>query len=111
MGQANFSLEYIPLWQGGRCVERNKRKNLLEKTAKAFDLPGDVLAGMTCVKLVGREELYLQNHRGILAYGEEEILISGGRLMIRVRGDGLRLRSMTPSDLVITGTISAVELE
>ena len=47
----------------------------------------------------------------ILAYREEEILISGGRLMIRVRGDGLRLRSMTPSDLVITGTISAVELE
>ena len=39
-------------------MERNKRKNLLEKTAKAFDLPGDVLAGMTCVKLVGREELY-----------------------------------------------------
>lgn len=92
-------------------MERNKRKNLLEKTAKAFDLPGDVLAGMTCVKLVGREELYLQNHRGILAYGEEEILISGGRMMIRVRGDGLRLRSMTPSDLVITGTIAAVELE
>ena len=92
-------------------MERNKRKNLLEKTARVFDLPVDVLAGMTCVKLVGREELYLQNHRGILAYGEEEILISGGRLMIRVRGEGLRLRSMTPGDLVITGTITAVELE
>ena len=60
---------------------------------------------------MGREELYLQNHRGILAYGEDEILISGGKLMIRVRGEGLRLRSMTPGDLVITGTITAVELE
>lgn len=92
-------------------MEGKKRKTLLEKTAAVFDLPGDVLAGMTCVKLVGREELYLQNHRGILAYGEEEILISGGKLMIRVRGEGLRLRSMTATDLVITGVITAVELE
>lgn len=92
-------------------MEERKRKGLLEKTALAFDLPGDVLAGLPCVRLVGRDELYLQNHRGILAYGEEEILISGGRLMIRVRGEQLRLRSMTPTDLVITGTIAAVELE
>lgn len=92
-------------------MERKKRKGLLEKTASVFDLPGDVLAGLSCVQLVGREELYLQNHRGILAYGEEEILVSGGKLLIRVRGSELKLRSMTATDLVITGTITAVELE
>ena len=90
-------------------MERNKRKNLLEKTAKAFDLPGDVLAGMTCVKLVGREELYLQNHRGILAYGTEEIHISGGKLVVRVRGTGLELRSMNPAELLITGQILSLD--
>ena len=88
-----------------------KRKNLLERTARTFDLPGDVVAGLTRLELVGREELYLQNHRGILAYGEEEILISGGRLMIRVRGADLCLRSMPPTDLMISGEIAAVELE
>lgn len=92
-------------------MDGKKRKGLLERTASAFSLPGDVLAGLSCVQLVGREELYLQNHRGILAYGEEEILISGGKLLIRVRGSGLKLRSMTATDLVITGTITAVELE
>ncbi len=92
-------------------MERSKRKGLLERTARAFDLPGEVVAGLPGVHLVGREELYLENHRGILSYGEQEILISGGKLMIRVRGEGLRLRSMTPTDLVITGTITAVELE
>ena len=83
---------------------------MLEKTAQAFDLPGDVLAGMTCVKLVGREELYLQNHRGILAYGEEEILISGGKLMIRVRGEGLELMGMTGCELRLRGRITGLEL-
>ncbi|MBR1781185.1 MAG: sporulation protein [Oscillospiraceae bacterium] len=92
-------------------MAERKRKNLLEKTARTFDLPGDVVAGLTRVELVGREELYLQNHRGILAYGEEEILISGGKLMLRVRGRALCLRSMTPTDLMISGQIDAVELE
>ena len=92
-------------------MERKKRKSLLEKTASVFDLPGDVLAGMSRVQIVGREELYLQNHEGMLAYGEEEILVSGGKLLIRILGSGLKLRSMTPTDLVITGLITGVELE
>ena len=92
-------------------MDRKKRKGLLEKTASAFALPADILAGLSCVRLVGREELYVQNHKGILAYGEEEMLISGGKLLIRVRGSGLRLCSMTANDLVITGLIDAVELE
>ncbi len=92
-------------------MDGKKRRSLLEKTASTVALPGEVLAGLHSVKLVGREELYLQNHRGILAYGEEEIIVSGGKILIRVRGSGLRLRSMTPADLMISGLITAVELE
>ena len=88
-----------------------RHKGLLEKTAGAFQLPGDVVAGLPCVRLVGREEFYMLNHRGILAYGEEEIHISGGRIRVLVRGRNLQLRAMNPTDLVITGEISAVELD
>ena len=48
-------------------------------------------------------------HCGILAYGPEEIHISGGILVECVRGSGLELRAMTPDELLITGTITAVE--
>lgn len=92
-------------------MERKKRKTLLEQAASKFELPAEAVAGVSCVQLVGREELLLQNHRGILSYGEDEILVSGSRLLIRVKGNALKLRSMTPTDLVITGTIDAVELE
>ena len=97
--------------RGEAAMERKKRKNLLERAAGAFALPEDVLAGGSCVRIVGRDEVYVENHRGILSYGEDEILLSGGRVMIRVRGTSLRLRSMTAEDLVITGLIAAVELE
>ena len=86
------------------------RRGLLERTAEALDLPGDVLAGLPHIELTGNRELRMENHKGILAYGEEEIRISGGKLEITVRGRELELRAMNAGQLFITGTIQGVEL-
>lgn len=86
------------------------RRGLLERTAEALDLPGDVLAGLPHIELTGNRELRMENHKGILAYGEEEIRISGGKLEITVRGRGLELRAMNAGQLFITGAIQGVEL-
>lgn len=86
-----------------------RKESLLEKTSAALDIPGDILTGLPRVELLGDRELRMENHRGILAYGSEEIHISGGKLVVRVRGSGLELRAMDPAQLLITGQIAAVE--
>ena len=53
----------------------------------------------------------MENHKGILSYGGEESHSSGGKLVGKVRGSGLELRSMNASQLLSTGVITAVELE
>ena len=90
--------------------KRGKREGILERTAQVFDLPGDVVAGLPRIELTGNRELRMENHKGILAYGTEEIHVSGGKLVVKVRGDGLELRAMNSSELLITGTILGVEL-
>lgn len=93
-------------------MDRNrKREGLLEKTAEVFDLPGDLVAGLPRVELTGSRELRMENHKGILAYGDEEIHISGGKLVVKVRGAGLELKSMNSRELLITGDILGVDLE
>lgn len=87
-----------------------ERRGFLERTAEVFDLPGDVVAGLPRVELTGSRELRMENHKGILAYGTEEIHISGGKLIVKVRGTGLELKAMNASQLLITGAISGVEL-
>ena len=89
---------------------QGRRESLLEKTAEAFDLPGDVVAGLPRVELLGDRQLRMENHRGILAYGEEEIHVSGGKLIVKVRGRGLGLRATNASELLITGEIAGVDL-
>ena len=90
--------------------KKAKKAGLLEKTAEVFDLPGDVVAGMTRVELTGNREVRMENHKGILAYGSEEIHVSGGKLILKVRGTDLELRAMNASGLLITGTILGVDL-
>ena len=86
-----------------------RKGSLLEKTSAALDIPGDILTGLPRIELVGDRELHMENHKGILAYGSEEIHISGGKLVVRVRGQALELRAMDPAQLLITGQIEAVE--
>lgn len=85
-------------------------RSLLEKTVQALDLPADALAGLPRVELVGDREVRMENHRGILAYGEQEIHVSGGPFVIKVMGEGLELRAMTGLELLITGHITAIQL-
>ena len=56
-------------------------------------------------------ELRMENHRGILAYGSEEIHVSGGEFVVKILGEGLELRAMTGLELLITGKIRQIELD
>lgn len=90
---------------------KERKKSLAQRVSEVFDLPGDVLGGLPRIELTGDGELRMENHRGILDYGSEEIHVSGGRLMVRIRGEGLELRAMNRTELLITGRIHSVELE
>lgn len=90
---------------------KKARWNFMEATAEALELPADVVAGAPLIELVGKRELRMENHRGILSYGSEEISVSGGRLLVRIRGEKLEISAMSASSLLITGTIQTVELQ
>ena len=86
------------------------KKGVLERAARLLDLPGDVVAGLPRIELIGSGELRMEQHQGILAYSPQEIHISGGGMTVRVRGRGLELRGIDPVQLLITGEIHSLEL-
>lgn len=91
-------------------MAEKRRTGLLERTAQFFDLPADVIAGLPRLELVGDSELRMENHRGILAYGTQEIHVSGGAFGVKICGEGLELRTMNALELLITGHITAIHI-
>lgn len=90
---------------------KQRREPLLQRAYTALDLPTHAIANLPHVELFGENELRVENHRGILAYGTEEIHISGGRYLLKVQGIDLDLRTMTGVELLITGKITSISLE
>ena len=91
-------------------MEKNKReKTVLSEAAEIFDLPADAVAGLPHIEVVGNRHFYMAHHKGIISYSGEEIAINGDKLLVRVRGSGLELQSMSGEALRIRGEISSVE--
>ena len=90
--------------------KRPRRPGLLEKTAELLDLPAEAITNLPRLELVVDGELRMENHKGILAYGTEEIHVSGGAFVVKITGRDLELRAMTGMELLITGRITQIQL-
>ncbi len=91
-------------------MEKGRRENgVLAHVAELFDLPADVIAGLPHLEMIGGRQLFLEQHKGLLAYSDTAIDINTGTLVVRVRGTGLQLLAMTAEELRVGGTIEAVE--
>ena len=51
----------------------------------------------------------VENHQGLMDYSDQLIVVAGGRVTIKIIGDGLELRAMTAEALLITGNVCNVE--
>lgn len=83
-------------------------KHNQNKLIETLDLPRDIFRGLPNLSLCGNEELYITNHKGILQYGQEKIIILAKEFQIQVIGKNLNIVSYTREDLTIQGYIMSV---
>ena len=83
-------------------------KHTTNKIIESLDLPQDIFLGFPVLSMMGNRELYLSNHRGILSYGQEEMVLLAKDFQIQVKGKGLTIVSYTKEDMTIQGYISSV---
>lgn len=81
-----------------------------QEAMERLELPVNLAAGVARLELLGNRELYMDRHRGVLSYTTEAIDVNGGTVVVRVKGQDLRLLVMTGQELRITGVIQQIEL-
>ncbi|MDD4843994.1 MAG: sporulation protein YqfC [Anaerotignum sp.] len=77
--------------------------------SEALDLPKEIILDLPLISLTGREEITVENHKGILTYGEESIRIGTKAGTLCIRGQGLGLKQLTGDVLVIRGKVATLE--
>ena len=89
----------------------NTKKSLLDRAVDTFDLPGEVLAGMPKLTATGNRRLHIECHKGILEYDGSLIAVNGGTVIVKIRGEGLDICSMSSEEILIKGFIVSIDFE
>lgn len=94
--------------RGGREMKESWLTRLRRQAAASFlaeDIPGD----LPRIEIVGDKRVLVENHKGILEYGDNIMRINCGKMIVRIAGEGLNLQALSLSELAVTGKITSVE--
>ena len=67
------------------------REQIKEKMVSAMDLPKDVIQNASVITILGRNELCIENYRGIIEYTDALIRVQTRAGQIRIQGKRLRI--------------------
>lgn len=76
--------------------------------AQKMDLPQDVMMDLPRITMIGQIHIYIENHRGLLAFSDRELrlLLKQGQLL--VKGKGFVIKTILPEEILLEGKIDQV---
>lgn len=85
------------------------KKHLKTYVSEAANIPKDVILGVPLMRMVGQEEFYIENYRGILEYTDTLIRIQTKIGQIQIVGRRLNIIYYTNEEMKVVGFIERLE--
>lgn len=88
----------------------NKRKEILSTAVAEFlEIPKDLVLDLPKITVIGRNEFYLENHRGIIEYSTQRLRINLSRGFLEIQGDKLEIKALMPDEMKVWGDIRTIK--
>ena len=85
-----------------------KRREIISRAMAEFlEIPKDLVLDLPQITVIGRNELYLENHRGIIEYSSQRLRINLSRGFLEILGEKLEIKALLPDEIKIRGEISS----
>lgn len=96
---------------GQGVAAMKKLRDIADDLAEKLELPSEALGTAAKLSITGGRRALIENHKGIIEYGRERIVIGTEKGRIVISGHELLLSAMNKSELLITGKINMAEWE
>ena len=75
---------------------------------KNMELPQDVMMDLPRITMIGQIHIYIENHRGLIAFSDKELrlLLKQGQLLIK--GNSFVIKTIMPEEILLEGKIDQV---
>lgn len=88
--------------------KKNRDTQNAHSVIDALELPKDILLGLPLLALEGNRTLCITNHRGLVRYGREVIVVAAHGGSIRITGRELVIPRFTKDIIEIRGYLEGV---
>ena len=82
-----------------------------EGLVESLELPKDLMYGAVLVSITGRQEILIENYRGILEYTQYHISLQTKTCRLVIHGQNLHISYYTNEEMKITGLIDSLSYE
>ena len=91
------------------CGVFMEREGLRERLASAASMPKDVVLGASVITILGRNEVCIENYRGIIEYTDTLIRVQTKSGQVRLTGKRLQIEYYTNDEMKIKGRLVSLE--
>ncbi|AKO94186.1 MULTISPECIES: sporulation protein YqfC [Priestia] len=84
------------------------RQHLERWMTRQMELPQDVTMDLARITMVGHIHIYIENHKGLLAFSDKEIRILLKHNQLIIRGEDLVIKAILPEEIIVEGKIDQV---
>ncbi len=85
-------------------VKENVKSNLVE----SLELPMDIMYGSVIITAMGRNQILVENYKGIIEYTQEKIRLQTKTCQVTIQGKRLIVEYYTNEEMKITGYIQGI---
>lgn len=90
-------------------TKKNWRTKLKQWFVNVSDLPADVVMDLPRIMMVGQLHIYIENHKGVLSFSNEELRLSMSQGQLLIRGQEFVLKTILPEEILLEGRIDDVK--
>lgn len=88
-----------------------KKKKEASKLERILEIPEELSTDRPKITMMGFEQVFIENHKGILEYQDYFIRLNTYIGIININGFNLKLEEMTTDDILVTGKIDSIDFE
>lgn len=77
-------------------------------TSDLLDLPQDVALNVPRITMIGSLQLYIENHRGVAHFADDELRLKINEGELQILGNGLKIRAIYTEEVLVEGHIKSI---
>ncbi|NLT19369.1 MAG: sporulation protein YqfC [Syntrophomonadaceae bacterium] len=87
-----------------------KRREVIGRVMAEFlEIPQDLVLDIPKLSIIGRHEIYVENHKGIIEYYPHRLRVNLSRGFVEIEGSDLEIKALMTDEMYIGGIINSIK--